>query len=443
MSDDTDFGMTDSNDWIDGPESAEPTVGVVRVGKRDYAVGLYWNSVNVATAAATEAREMASSERVGADFFCIRPGLTSQFGLGFKDMGHKSSMPSLAAHVAASKSGSWIGIFEVAGGFYLIAVRDDGILAECDKFYGSGDAVREAFENFQAQSDWQESFAPASLNIPRTKDLDISTLLDGRPPARLREVRRSINAIRLLIAAAAVGGILIGGMYYIDAVEQEKLRDELARKASEAAQLVVGKEKPVQIPPMPWEGQPNGQMAMKACRDHVGKLQADVPGWRLSDVYCEGTVAAAAFQRLGNLGDTGGPVTWVAPFVNKPGFSPTVDFPPNGSSNTVRVQWSLGDLPRIPVDIETAKLPIVRSAILRVLESRMTPVSFTEADSNEFWRGLAFRFSTKEDPMKFSDLIGSLRGVIITKIQLAVEKNEWTLEGKIYEQLPLPKQVKR
>jgi hypothetical protein len=443
MSGDTDFGMGDSSDWNDGQASNEPTVGVVRVGKRDYAVGLYWNSVNLSTSAVAEAREMASSERISADFFCIRQGLSAQFGLGFKDMGHKSSMPSLAAHVSSVKSGSWIGIFEVVGGYYLIAIRDDGILAESDKFYSSEEAARDAFDNFRAQSDWQETIAPKSFNLSGVKEMDISTLLEGRPPARLREVRRSINAVRLLIAAAAIGGVLIGGFYYIDSIEQEKLREELARRTLEAQQLIVGKEKPIEVPPMPWEGKPNGFAFLKACRDQVGRLQADVPGWKLTDVICADKSVAAAYQRRGTLGTGGGPITWIAPYIHKPGFSPSVEFPPAGSTNTARAQWQIGDLPNIPVDIETMKIAQVRTKILHILERRMTTVAFTDADSNEFWRGLAFTFKTKEDPMRFSDLIGALRGVIITKLHLAVGTTEWTLEGKIYEQLPLPKQAKR
>lgn len=440
MSSDINFGMTD--DAAGGAEGIGSGVGVVRVAKRDYAIGLYWNSVNIPSNAPKEAREMASSDRVSADFYCIRNGTTPQFGLGFKAVGHKSGMASLAAHLASVKAGSWIALFAISGGFYLVAVRDDGILSECDRFFESRNEAIETFQDFQAQSDWAEEIAPDDLEIPGTKEVDIATLLDGRPPARLVEVSRSKNLVRIGVAAFVVLFGLIGGYVYIDSIEQARLQEELEAKFRQTQDALFKKEE-IPIPPMPWEGKPLGIAVLDACRTEVLGFKAAIAGWKLSEVICEGETVAAALDRTGAIGQGGGPVTWIAPQVSREGFTPSVDFPPEGSGQRARVQWSTKSLPRIPVDVAKMKLAPTKRAILQVIESRMTSVTFSDADQNDFWKGFVFTFATREDPTRFGDLIAALPGVIISRIRFDVQNAEWQLEGKVYEQLDRPKQPPR
>jgi len=436
MVDGSNFGIDDTEANA-GYDPVGSGVGVVRVGKRDYAVGLYWNSVTVSSEAAKEARAMAGSDRVGADFYCIRSGATPQFGLGFRSAGHKSSMPSLAAHLASVKSGSWIGLFEVPGGFYLIAVRDDGILAECDRFIADSSVATDVFQDFLVQSEWGESIAPASLDIPGTKEVPIDGLIEGRPPARLTEVRRTGNFIRIGLAVALVGGVLIGGMSYMSSLEQERLEAEFRAKLEQAQKLMRPDEKVV-VPPMPWEGKPLASAVLDECVREVKRFPTDIPGWNVTELICENGMIAAALDRSAALGSGGGPVTWIKRFVSSDGFNPSIDFPPEGSGSRVRLQWPMKALPHIPVDLKTLKLFQVRRALVEVFESRMTMVNLQDADSNDFWKGMTFRFSTKAEPTGFADLIAALPGAIMTRIRLDVRNAEWHLEGKIYEQLPPP-----
>ena len=162
ISDDNSFGFEGEVTPV-ASDFLNTGIGVVRVGRRDYAIGLHWNGVDQPTRAAFEARELAATSSFAADFFCVRQGGTPQFGLGFRAQGHKSGMPSLAAHVASAKGGSWIGLFEVAGGYYLVAIRDDGILSECDRFFEDPEEARNVFEDFQGQSDWSEALAPVDV----------------------------------------------------------------------------------------------------------------------------------------------------------------------------------------------------------------------------------------------------------------------------------------
>jgi len=438
MSDDN-FGLEEES-YRAGVETAPATVGSVRIDKREYAVGLYWVAVDIPASAAKEARGMAKSQN--ADYFCVRTGTTTQYGLGFKSAGHKANMPSLAAHLANVKSGSWLGLFEVPGGYYLIAVRDDGVIAETDRFIADRDMALDEFDSLQSQSDWGATYAPNSLDVPGSKEETLSGLLTGKPPARLTEVGRTGAMIRLAAVAVLVGGGLIGGMTYLDSVEQERIRLEAEEQMRLAQEMLKGKEPEIQVPPMPWEGKKLAVPMLNACVDAAKKFPTDIPGWIVREVFCEGESIAVAIDRQGQLGGGGGSVTWIEPYVAREGFKPGIDFPKEGSGNRIRVQWGLEGLPSIPVAIQTLGLREVRRGMIQVMEERMTRIDLSEADANQFWQGLSFRFVTQEEPTAFGDLLGAIPGVIITRIQFSVESGAWSLEGKVYEQLPLPKNAK-
>jgi len=431
------FGFSD----VDQSQSDLPPgsgVGVVRILKRDYAVGLQWNGVEQPAKAAAEARQLVATHYKDANFFCIKLGGTPQIGLGFKAQGHRAGMPSLAAHVAMAKGGSWIGLFEVPEGYYLVAVRDEGILSECDLFFNDADAARDTFERFQNQSDWTEAIAPEDFGIPGTTPGKIEDLLLGRPSVRLRDVSRSSNLIKVALGASVIGGLILGVMFYLDSVEEER-QWEIAQELARQAQNVVSpQEEEIVIPPMPWESQPLGTHVLRACFESIQKFPLDIPGWEVKEFFCEGRTAAAAVDRAGPLGEGGGSINWVKLQVEKEGFAPSVIPPAEGSGQRVSVQWALEGVPNIPVDLDTAPVAKMKAAMLAAMEERFTAVTFSQADSNDFWQGFTFRFTTSENPLGFLDVLGALPGVILDRIRYDLEQNEWTLEGRAYEQLPLP-----
>jgi len=431
------FDVADSGQ---GGEVLGTGVGVVRVAKRDYAIGLHWNAVEQPTKAVAEARELAASSSFSADYYCIRSGATPQFGLGFRAQGHKAGMPSLAAHVAQAKGGSWIGLFQVVGGYYLVAVRDDAILSECDRFFSNADDARATFEDYQNQSDWSESIAPRDLDIPDTVPTEIEVLLDGKPQVRLKEVSRSSNIIRLALAGLAVAGILVGGMFYMNHMEELRLQEEAAEALRNAINNVSPQDQ-IEIPPMPWEGKKMATPLIKACVDSVMQFPTDIPGWSVVRFRCDGEQAAVGvtINREGTLGQGGGSINWIEQQVKDFGHGVAVSMPGGGSGNVVLAGWPLEGIPDIPVDLKTAPLVKMKQALLAQFEERMVPITFSEADNTEFWRGFNFRFTTKDDPMGFADVIGALPGVMMNSVDYDVLAHEWILEGKAYEQLPLPK----
>jgi hypothetical protein len=119
---------------------------------------------------------------------------------------------------------------------------------------------------------------------------------------------------------------------------------------------------------------------------------------------------------------------------------------PNGSSDQVSAQWMLykpGAAPKYTADQFTLSVGKVRDAILKLMESRNTTVSFGATDTNEFWRGTTFEFSTKTDPRDYRDIISLIPGVIIDDMTYTLSDKTWKVRGKSYEQLPLPVNAKK
>jgi hypothetical protein len=112
--------------------------GVATVGRRQYAVGLYWENSPTGRLAQT-AREAAKQPGQQADFYAIRPGNKTgrvpQFGLGLESGGHKAGMPAFAGCLANQQPGSWCGAFRLREGTVVTVVRDDLIVPDGDQFF--------------------------------------------------------------------------------------------------------------------------------------------------------------------------------------------------------------------------------------------------------------------------------------------------------------------
>ncbi|NTF17252.1 type 4b pilus protein PilO2 [Agrobacterium rubi] len=435
------FGIDSMEDSSLGESSSYiMRVGVIRVNKRDYAVGLQWNTLEDPSRGAEEARAYASMPSVMADFFGVRQSSSPQFALGFKSYGHKSNMPSLAAHAAREKGGSWLGLFEVAGGYYLLAVRDDAIISEFDRFYEDREAALRAFDEVRYMT-WDETIAPASMKVDQTSSLTLDTLLAGKPPVKLGDVRKTSPIIKFCLLGFFAVGVFFAYSTYMEGVNQKALDEQAAELARQAASLVTQTPEEEPIPEMPWVNLPQGAKLLEKCVGDVRQFRLSIPGWSVNDFFCSSSSvsAAAAIDRKAMVGAGGGSVNWIRPYVEREGFKPSITFPPEGSGSRVRAEWPLADVPMIPVDINTVKIRKIRESLLTVFEDRMTPIKFSDADSNLYWRGLAFDFETKIDPLAYSDILSAIPGLIVDDVTYSVKTNTWQVKGRAYEQLPLPK----
>lgn len=276
--------------------------GVVTVGRRAYAVGLYWeNSPSGRVVAA--AKEAAQQPGQKAEFYAIRPGNKDggvpQFGLGQMASGHKPGMPSFAGCLANQQPGSWAGAFRLREGITVVVVRDDLIVPDGDQLYLDEAEARERVLQEISFGGLQRVFAPESWAIPGSDNMPISLLLDERRDARLQYVTtpRSVWIGGGIVTVLVIAGIAYG--VYTQQQEAKRLAAEAQkvsalRQAQEAArQLGFGAEKPNYPPPdRKWESKPDPIAFIEACRTALINVPAAVAGWHLVQLRCEpGTVS--------------------------------------------------------------------------------------------------------------------------------------------------------
>jgi hypothetical protein len=445
------FNLDD--DFADVPASgfgaATPSAlrGSVKIGKAEYAVDLQWESPQDPGKVVKEARAYAAGQSDRPDFYCVRKGVKTQFGLGYAAQGHKTNLPSLAAHICQNKGSSFLALFEVEGGYYLLAVRDDNILSDAERFIDNLPEANEQLIRLTAQYDFPEVIAPDGLEIEGSREVSIETVLTGRTNVRLKDIKRSGSYIKYGVAIGIAVIVIFGARYYWDRIEQERLQAE-AEAALEQAKTKIGlADEKVVVPKMPWDGQLMGTRVLERCFQEIKKFPLDIPGFTVTSLECQpsgdNADIAAYVTRDKGLDEGGMPITGAMRMVKYNGLDPQLSSPSAGSAGPFGFSWAVGNIPKIPADIETEKKAVIVRSVLQIMESRRTEVSFSPADSNEFWTGVNIEFKTSLSPLSFADVLGAVPGFILDSLEYQVEDNVYTIKGKAYEQLPLPENAVR
>ncbi|MCZ7861254.1 type 4b pilus protein PilO2 [Agrobacterium salinitolerans] len=419
--------------------------GTVKIGKVEYAVDLQWETPQDPGKVVKEAREYGAGQSDRPDFFCVRKGVKTQYGLGYASIGHKTNLPSLAAHICQSKGSSFVALFEVDGGYYLLAVRDDAILSDAERFIDSLPEANEQLIRLTTQYDFPEVIAPQSLDIEGSREQSLESVLTGRVSVRLKDIKRSAGYIKLGVVAAIAVLVLVGGKVYWDDLKQAEIDADFAAQFNKATETVGLTEPKIEIPAMPWDGQLMGVRVLEKCFEEIKKFPLDLPGWTVEGLDCkpsgENADIAAFVSRDKALEQGGMPITGAMRMVKHNGLEPQLSAGGNGSAGPFGFTWAVGGIPKIPVDIATERKSVIISSLLQIMESRRTEVTFSPADSNEFWDGVNIEFKTSFSPLSFADVLGAVPGFMLDSLEYRVEDNVYTIKGKAYEQLPLPEKA--
>ena len=415
--------------------------GVVTVGRRQYAVGLYWEN-SPSGRVAQAAKEAAAQPGQQADFYAVRgSGKTErvpQFGLGQSNVGHKAGMPSFAACLANQQGGSWAGAFRLREGVVVTIVRDDLIVPDGDQFYANENEARDRLLQEIGFGGLQRIYAPEAWGIPAADSMPISLLLDERRDIRLQTVRMSKQT---LIIGAVLAVLLLGGLgvgWYIQAQEEaeEKARQDALEKARLAAQKLLPSQfqsQQVEYPPPERKvgktPSPHGRYRGLPCRlsasfrggcrledepDEMRRLLYQRVSWQRTSGFSRPPPKSIVNETGTNASSS---VSW--PALEARGHQDLVD-PPEVTRRYLAQNWP-GTINRVPDDPPPPPPPDFKG---------------TWAPPPPPWVKRSFTVTVSELPASLSLFFGDLPGATINSLSYAPGLNgggTWTVEGVIYE----------
>ncbi len=414
--------------------------GVVTIGRRQYASGLYWEN-SPSGRVSQAAKEAARQPSVQASFYAVRVGNKAervpQFGLSQEGADHRAGMPVLAACLANQQPGSWAGAFRLREGVAVVVVRDDLIVPDGDMFFVDETEARDRLLQEMAIGGLQRIFAPEAWGVSGADSMPVALLLNDAVDIRLRSVAMSRTTLMILGFLAFLLVVLLGiGIYLQKKSEQEELarlahQEALRRAQIEAQKLVPGLAQPVYPPPeRVWEKRPRPMDIINACNETLKKAVLTAAGWRLDRVRCDDHGLTQSWTRTGGFSRP--PQNFVIndnvnlASVNIPHEKPLsprgeealVD-PADISRRYLAQNWG-GQLNRMPDDPPPPPPPDYKGPW------NPPPVP---------WIKRSFTLSAPVLPWTLPDFLGDVPGIVIGSLSYAVSGTggAWMLDGVIYE----------
>jgi len=286
--------------------------GIVTVGRRQYASGLYWEN-SPSGRISQAAKEAARQPSVQAAFYAVRAGNKTgrvpQFGLSQEPSEYRSGLPVLAACLANQQPGSWVGAFRLREGTAIVVVRDDLIVPDGDLFFADETEARDRLLQEMALGGLQKVYAPETWGVSGADSMPIGLLLNDRADIKLRSVAVSRSTVLVMGGLGFALLLILGiGWYIQQKSEEDRQRlleaEALERLRAEAQQMLPGIVQAQPEYPEPerkWEEAPRPLDVIKACQEALKKAPYAVAGWRLEGVRCDGTSLNETWSRTGGF----------------------------------------------------------------------------------------------------------------------------------------------
>ncbi len=424
------------------------STGVVTVDGQKFAVGLVWQPLQNLDDPIVEIRESAESE-VGADLYCLRPASAPQYGIGSTELGHKDGMPSLAASVAAafSEQGSVCAVFRVEEGWWLIAIRNDLILAEEDIVFASEVEAQKAYAAMMAVPDWNLKIVPAEWNIEGVQQQDLNQLVRGMRKVRLQSInaqRKTKFLLALSIAIVSVVGYLIWML--VQALQTIFTPSDIPHPVpTQGSGIVV--QQPAPAPPKPWEKVPDMHAFFSQCDVSVHQVQAIIfPGWTMGTVQCTPKEMTTSW-RLTNIKE--GRLPWIRFGIEKYQLTNfKIDVNADGTSANGVMSFTNPSIPLISSDPKMTSKELEED-IREIQQSTGLSFQFTRQSlldppnrpdgtrpaNQRSYTYYSFTILSPYPPMEWEKFFSKFSGLGLMKLEYTPAgdaSNKWKYEGRIY-----------
>lgn len=406
--------------------------GTITVGRRRYAVGLYWQP-SPSGRVSQAAREAARQPGQMADFFAVRPGNQAgrvpQFCLGQKELGHAAGLPSAAASVAEEQPGSWGGVFKVQEGWWLVISRDDLIAPDGDMLFEDEAPARQRLYDEMNLGGLQRIYAPEHWGVPNGDPMPLTLLMQGRAEARLQNVHLPVK-MYMVVAGGLLALLVVGYLLFMWQQQQEDARlsamQQMTAEQQEIARLQAqGQLAPPPPPPPPkrvWEDQPLPEIWLDACRQAMSRASLTAVGWEIVAVSCRSKALTIDWRRLDGpsiLPENG---TVSADRTTVVSVFPLIELPPRSTEQLM----PNGELGR------TAMTKGLRIEMTDMVEDALpAPQPGQIAPPPVPWLKKKITLKSDTAPWFVWQSYMGLTGVVLDEVRWNLK--DWTIEGTLYE----------
>ncbi len=414
---------------------------ILNINRKKYAVGLFWQPMGAAVGARNYARSLARSVDRKLNLYTEYRAMV---GLAARKNGARAGMLSAAAEIMESFSEytSFLAVFAVPRGFYMVAARNGVILV--DRFFDSEDDARSEYVKMSEIPDWGAFFAPGAWGMPRAAERNFADLLKGQSRAVLHTISRfGSRMFSLMLVVMFVLGIVV---VFRDSLVQTfaprpqvaelnpelvaEYKKQIEEKAKELdAQFEIEKQLPPEPIVMPYELLPDMMVRAGQCYQAIAFLMQPVIGWNQVNVVCGETYAIADFKRdFGTLDEFYKVATGLMPgaLVNEI------------NEDTLRVQVALPKLETFSSQDERDAETIVRDitsafqGINEIVDTEIVVDTLTNGVDVATVNVVEVGAESKLIPQQFMEIFGDFDGVYLMQAGWDARTRSWNYEVLIY-----------
>ncbi len=414
---------------------------ILNINRKKYAVGLFWQPMGAVIGARNYARSLARSVDRKLNLYTEYRAMV---GLAARKNGARAGMLSAAAEIMESFSEytSFLAVFAVPRGFYMVAARNGVILV--DRFFDSEDDARSEYVKMSEIPDWGAFFAPGAWGMPRAAERNFADLLKGQSRAVLHTISRfGSRMFSLMLVVMFVFGIVV---VFRDSLVQTfaprpqvaelnpelvaEYKKQIEEKAKELdAQFEIEKQLPPEPIVMPYELLPDMMARARQCYQAIAFLMQPVIGWNQVNVVCGETYAIADFKRdFGTLDEFYNVATGLMPgaLVNEI------------NEDTLRVQVALPKLEIFSSQDERDAETIVRDitsafqGINEIVDTEIVVDTLTNGVDVATVNVVEVGAESKLIPQQFMEIFADFGGVYLMQAGWDARTRSWNYEVLIY-----------
>ena len=413
----------------------------IYVNRKKYAVGLLWQPVRAGVVVRNYARTLARAIDKKLNLFTE---YRSMVGLASRRLGARVGMSVAAAAVMErfAEYTSFLAVFRVNSGFYLVAARNGIILA--DKVFETEKDARAEYVKLSEIPDWGAFFAPGAWGMPKAAERDIGELLNGYNKTTMHSISHfGVNMFSVALFVVFVLGMLVlfrepivqvlmprPKLNQVNPELVAEYKKQLEEKNKQLdVQFEIEKPQPPEPIVMPYELLPDAAARADLCYRAIAFVMQPVIGWNQTYAECGEEYVTTEFVR--NFGTLNEFYTIVADLM--PGA-----FVQEVNEDVVRVQARLPQLNIVSsvderdVDSVVRDVTTLFQEIDMDLQTQIVTDTLTNGVDVANVNLVEVGVKSKLIPMQFMKIFEDFGGTYMIRARWDVRSLTWNYEVIIY-----------